>query len=59
MPSMAGIFAFVALFAWLFFLLRNYLQRKLEGLTGDCLGAAIKLSEFSFFLVSCVLWPQI
>lgn len=59
LPSMAGIFAFVALFTLLFFLLRNYLQRKLAGLTGDCLGAAIKLSEFCFLLASCMLWPRI
>lgn len=39
----------------LFFGLKSYLQKKLEGVTGDCLGAAIKLAEFCFFLIACCL----
>jgi adenosylcobinamide-GDP ribazoletransferase len=51
----------LALFFFLFILIflasRYYLQKKLEGLTGDCLGAAIKLMEFSCLMLGCFLWP--
>lgn len=48
---------FPALAAGLFWGLKIYLQKKLEGLTGDCLGAAIKITEFSCFFLGCILWP--
>lgn len=59
MPSMAAMIAFPLLFLLLFLLLRSYLQKKLQGLTGDCLGAAIKIAEFGFFLLGCILWRDL
>jgi adenosylcobinamide-GDP ribazoletransferase len=56
-PSIIAALMFPVLFGLLFLLLRRYLLKKLEGLTGDCLGAAIKIAEFSFFLLSCIFWP--
>jgi adenosylcobinamide-GDP ribazoletransferase len=49
--------AFVVLFILLFLMMRSYLLRKLNGMTGDCLGAAIKIAEISFLLLASVLWP--
>ncbi|WP_141734937.1 adenosylcobinamide-GDP ribazoletransferase [Oligoflexus tunisiensis] len=57
LPSSLSIILFVTVFVVLFLWLRFYLQGKLKGLTGDCLGAAIKIAEFSFLLLSAGLWP--
>ncbi len=59
MPSVGTTLAFLLLFIVLFWCLKNYLRRNLEGLTGDCLGAAIKLSEFGFYFVASCLWPRV
>lgn len=49
---------FFLVYILIFIVIRFYLQKKLEGLTGDCLGAAIKLTELSCFMLSCVLWQK-
>jgi adenosylcobinamide-GDP ribazoletransferase len=49
---------FLGLAVGIFLILKIYLQKKLEGLTGDCLGAAIKITEFSCFFLGCLLWPS-
>jgi adenosylcobinamide-GDP ribazoletransferase len=57
LPSLLAQSLFLVLFAALFLWLHFYLKEKLKGITGDCLGAAIKIAEFSFLLLSAVLWP--
>lgn len=54
----ARLVLFFLMFILIFVAIRYYLQKKLEGLTGDCLGAAIKLTEFSCFMLSCILWQK-
>jgi adenosylcobinamide-GDP ribazoletransferase len=58
LPNLTSLLVFFAVFVLLAVLLRSFLQKNLEGLTGDCLGAAIKLTEFSCFFVSCILWAD-
>lgn len=53
----ARLALFFLLLILIFPALGFYLKKKLEGLTGDCLGAAIKLTEFSCFMLACFLWP--
>jgi adenosylcobinamide-GDP ribazoletransferase len=50
--------AFAGLFVLLFVLMRSFLLSKLGGMTGDCLGAAIKIAEFAFLLLASALWSQ-
>ncbi|HYX39048.1 MAG TPA: adenosylcobinamide-GDP ribazoletransferase [Oligoflexus sp.] len=58
LPSIPAMIAFPLVWGLLILWLRRYLQKQLGGLTGDCLGAAIKICEFSLFLLACLLWPQ-
>jgi adenosylcobinamide-GDP ribazoletransferase len=51
------LFVFFLVFTLIVIASRSYLQKKLGGLTGDCLGAAIKFTEFSCLMLSCFLWP--
>ncbi len=50
--------AFYALLSiGLFLGIKRSLEKLLGGLTGDCLGASIKIAEASFLLLASVLWP--
>jgi adenosylcobinamide-GDP ribazoletransferase len=53
----ARLFLFFLMFMLMFIASRSYLKKKLGGLTGDCLGAAIKLTEFSCLMLGSFLWP--
>jgi adenosylcobinamide-GDP ribazoletransferase len=49
--AVAAFVVLVVCLAW-----RQYLKRRLDGYTGDCLGAAQQLGECSFYLVCTAGW---
>ncbi len=51
-----AILSFALLLLVIFYGMKRYLQKKLAGLTGDCLGASIKLTEFGLLLLGSIIW---
>ncbi len=57
MPVIAGGMS-LALFVVLFLGLRDWLRRRLDGYTGDTLGAAEQLGELTALLAMAAAWPR-
>ena len=53
------VLAVCILYAAIYVLLKNYIEKKIEGYTGDILGALQQACEVAFYLIYCIIIPFI